>query len=317
MHRKRTLLFSPSVILNLLTVALSLVTFGKSKAQAIDWIELDQTALQLISEKVEDEEKIRLNRLLKEQLQKGISAAKAPKTIPANVENVSVLSPEDSSFQLFNWVIAWKNGSYSYECALKHYGKKANHSFQFLRQVMAEDEEAEEMTVFNRSEWLGGFYYELIEKKTKLQTYYTLLAWVGKDRLVTKKYIDVLWFTSAGEIRFGAPIFQKEKQRKNRIVFRFGAEHAMALSYEIEKDRIEFDALMPRRSDLEGMYEFYFPDISFSKNAYQWDEEKEVWVFQEAVNLRTAKPSEERAIEREKEKLIKPKKSLYTPDSNP
>ena len=281
------------------------------------WEEMDEMAAILLDNAETDQKKEIVNQEMKEKLKKQLKLFSSSLNLSSKPKNISILSPEDSAFHLINWVIAWKDGSYDFEGGLQIKNKSSKSSFFFLESEQETKGKELEKLVLKDRKWVGAYFYELVEKKTDLQTYYTLIGWKGKSRLIKNKVIDVLWFAADGEPRFGAPIFLKENNIRSRIVFQFGAEHAMALSYEKEKDRIEFDALMPLREDLKGVYAYYFPDISFSKDAYYWNIERGVWEFQEAANLRTATPGEENKIEREKQKLIQKKTPIYQANPEP
>lgn len=68
--------------------------------------------------------------------------------------------------------------------------------------------------------------------------------------------------------------------RKQRVIFEFTNDAVLTLNYEKKKDRIVFNQLVPERPDLEGIYEFYSPDLLF--DAYVWKEEG-YWEYKKEV----------------------------------
>ncbi len=134
------------------------------------------------------------------------------------------------------------------------------------------------------SNWPGALYYELIpfENARHGRTEYILLGWDGNDKMSNKKLIDVLSFGRNDEVRFGSNVFTGEGKTKTRVLFEYTAKATMSLKYQEDKDRIVFDHLSPKQSNLEGMYEYYGPDLSF--DAYQ--HEDGAWHFERDVEAK-------------------------------
>jgi hypothetical protein len=128
----------------------------------------------------------------------------------------------------------------------------------------------------NASRWFGAAYYEIIPKKKAGRKYYTLIGWKGKDRRVTQKVLEVLYFEN-GMPRFGAPIFKKESVFRSRVVFSFTSQATMSLRYEPAKRMIVYDHLSgpkvpgsgssdPALSGPDGSYDGY----RFRGGRWQW-----------------------------------------------
>lgn len=168
-------------------------------------------------------------------------------------------------------------------------------------------------------DWIPALYYRIIPKERDGETFYTLLGWEGKDQYSTRKTIETLSFDKNGKPRFGLPVFRggpeekakkkkkreirrddrldrfdleerraearKERKRKGparkqRVIFEFTNDAVLTLNYEKKKDRIVFNQLVPERPDLEGIYEFYSPDLLF--DAYVWKDEG-FWEYKKEV----------------------------------
>ena len=200
------------------------------------------------------------------------------------VKSFSILTPKDSSFRIFNWSIPYLDGTHSYECGIL----KRNDSlvkFMTLQDSLLDKETLKNFSG-NSENWIGGLYYEIIEKKNKLNTYYTLLAWDGNNLMTNKKHIDVLWFDQSNAVHFGAPIFETNRRKFSRVLFEFGGQNSMRLFYDDDLDRIVFDHLSPPRSSLEGIYEYYGADFTY--DAYQWENDK--WVLMKEIIPQLADP---------------------------
>ncbi|MFM2136016.1 MAG: hypothetical protein RL021_1416 [Bacteroidota bacterium] len=124
--------------------------------------------------------------------------------------------------------------------------------------------------------WFGAAYYGIVERRKSGKTYYTLLGWKGKDRRVTQKVMEVLYF-DGDEIRFGAPLFKKEKVYRSRVVFSFTSQAVLSLRYEPAKRMIIYDHLSgpkvpgsgtpdPALSGPDGSYDGY----RFRSGHWQW-----------------------------------------------
>jgi hypothetical protein len=124
--------------------------------------------------------------------------------------------------------------------------------------------------------WYGAAYYEIVIRKKRKTRYYTLIGWKGKDRRVTQKVLEVLYFDKSGP-RFGAPIFKKEKVYRSRIVFSFTSQATMSLRYEPSKRMIVYDHLSgpkttgggtsdPSLMGPDGSYDGY----RFRSGRWQW-----------------------------------------------
>jgi hypothetical protein len=253
--------------------------------------------------------------------QQGVFGAELPELS----ERIAILYAPDSSCCLFNWNVAHTDGTHDYSAFFlrrNEDGRSELHEPEKLLSASDRNkktggsmrkEELERMDL-EAGEWIPALYYRIIRKERNGEPFYTLLGWEGKDRLTTRKTIEVLRFERDGTPHFGLPVFKKEEEGneretwrerdrerrrrarregrkrgpapKERIVFEYTDDAVMTLQYEKEKDRIVFNQLVPERPDLEGMYEFYAPDLLF--NAYEWKESGH-WQFKKKV-----KPENER-----------------------
>ncbi len=238
--------------------------------KAIDEQRIETLAYEILNTQG-DQKKDSLNQILKSQLSLELSKEDALVHPFSKVKSISILTPSDSSFRIFNWNIPYADGSYAYECGIL----TATGNFSFLNPK-------NDTAQLNNHSWIPALYYSIIEKQDRFDTkLYTLLAWKGKDRLINKKVIDVLWFNKAGEIQFGYPIFLSGKNKLSRVVFEYAAQNVMGLQYNPNLDRIQFDHLSPPKQSLKGIYEYYGPDLSY--DAYQW--KKDHWELDEDIDL--------------------------------
>lgn len=291
----------------------------------IDGIGQDTKTIQSLSASLinEDtyEKKQTINKQLKEAIQSFVNSDPDFNHTLLSIEKLSFLYPEDSSFRLINWNLAYTDGTYSYECGIQ---RKGATSITFLTQrkeivptnfLFNGQEEENQYTnaTATKDDWIGSLYYDIIQTNGRFNTYYTLLGWDGNDLLTNKKVIDVLWFTKANEIRFGAPIFKSNTGIKSRIIFEFGGQNSMRLYSRDSK--IIMDHLSPppmnqnETTQLEGIYEYYGADLSF--DALDWEDGH--WVLKSDIDPDKGLKKSKKFF-KVNDTIIKKKQPFYSPN---
>jgi hypothetical protein len=135
---------------------------------------------------------------------------------------------------------------------------------------------------YDETAWPGCLYYDLFQREINDTVYYFLLGADFNDPLSNKKIIEVLHFDKEGKPRFGAPLFNKDGQVYQRIIFEYAEQAVMTLRYDNDTGMIIFDHLSPSRPQYKGNYQFYGPDFSFDGFRF----EKNRWVFQSDLDVR-------------------------------
>ena len=82
-------------------------------------------------------------------------------------------------------------------------------------------------------------------------------------------------FSGKNHAKFGFPLFEMDDSKaQRRVIFQHMEQAHMSLRHQKikKKDYLIFDHLSPTSPNLEGMYEFYAPDMSY--DAYMWDDGK-------------------------------------------
>ena len=193
-----------------------------------------------------------------------------------------ILSP-DNTFRIFNWLLKKDNGAYEYY-AIVHYHNIKRKRYEIIPLVdnsaNIRNAEQEDLDAKN---WYGGIYYQIAYIKKMGRKYYTLLAWDGNDGYSTKKIIDVLYFSGKNKIKFGLPIFKKnKKESQKRVIIEYDAKTSVSVKYQEKEKRIVFNHLVPPKKDLEGLEEYYIPEGTF--NSYQYNNGK--WLLEEDIDIR-------------------------------
>ena len=200
-------------------------------------------------------------------------------------ETMSTISSPDGAFRLFNWNIEDNSGMNSHFCymILPTRGDKPNTVIEFNEDRITIPPRPENtLTPLN---WYGALYYNIIPVKKGSKTLYTVIGYNGGGRSTNKKILDVFYFKGK-KLRMGYPVFQESmgsKRLVRRVFFEYSEKVTIGVNLNERLDAIVFDHLIPETPNLEGMYDFYVPDMSY--DAYRW--EGSIWRYEEdlvAVN---------------------------------
>ena len=215
-----------------------------------------------------------------------------------SLPTIARISSPDNTFRIFNWLLKKDNGNYEY-FGIVHYHNKKRKRYEFILLVdnSANIRNAEQQDL-DAKNWYGGLYYQIAYIKKAGRKYYTLLAWDGNDGYSTKKIIDVMYFSGKNKIKFGLPIFKKnKKESQKRVIIEYDAKTSVSVKYQPKEQRIVFNHLVPPKKDLEGLEEYYIPEGTF--NSYQYKNGK--WWLEQDVDIRN---------QQKVKKIKKPKRGL-------
>ena len=103
---------------------------------------------------------------------------------------------------------------------------------------------------FNAKGWFGNNYYQIIDgKDSNKKPYYLLLGSRTNSEFSKCKVVEVLWFTSNGEVRFGNQLFDVGKIAPKRLVYEYAFNTSMMLRYGEQNKMIVMDHLSPRNPE--------------------------------------------------------------------
>ncbi|PKP16825.1 MAG: hypothetical protein CVU06_13955 [Bacteroidetes bacterium HGW-Bacteroidetes-22] len=119
--------------------------------------------------------------------------------------SIAVLSSPDLHFRIINWAVPLDLQKYTYRAFLQY------NDGQQVRTISLADKslvEGSAKAIHHGDQWYGALYYDLIEKKNKGKTTYTLLGWNRTQDGYQSKVAEVLTFDSKSGIPgFGLKIF--------------------------------------------------------------------------------------------------------------
>lgn len=197
-----------------------------------------------------------------------------------SVPYLGVIEAPDGRFRFITWNLPLDKGGSFYYAFLQTDGKLCKTTIYFLQ-----DEELNEPVDDNHSlkwtDWHGALYYEIIPFKKSRKHYYALLGWELYSPRQNRKVIDVLYFPGR-QPRFGAPVFHYHNKTRRRITFAYGTSVQMSLRYHPDRHQIIFDHLAPMQKEMEGIYEYYGPDMTFDALELK----RGRWLFLSDVDIR-------------------------------
>ncbi len=193
----------------------------------------------------------------------------------------STIASPDGAFRLFNWNVESDAGLHSHYCfmIIPQRAGKPNQVIQFNEDRITLPPRPE--NTLTPLHWYGALYYQIVPIKKGSKTLYTVLGYNGAGKSTNKKILDVFYFKGKN-IRMGYPIFQLEEGSKKlarRIFFEYSEKVTISVSMEESLDAIVFDHLVPESASVEGLPEFYVPDMTY--DGYRW--QGTVWEYQKDI----------------------------------
>lgn len=223
------------------------------------------------------------------------TALKIPKSFYydfGEIPGLSIIKSPDQKFRVFTWQAELVDGSH------RNFGviqMKSDTLLYFPLVDYGDLYDAPSMQVVDNERWIGAFYYNILEKKVKKNTYYFLFGWDGADTLVNNKIVDVLWFKDGTIPRFGAPLFEKDADdHMMRLFLSYKEDAQVGLNYNIETKRIEFDHLESLYGLPENEGSDKIPDGTYE--GFIWKKGK--WKYLEVLDYQKLQDGEFPMMER-------------------
>lgn len=225
---------------------------------------------------IKDEEKKKLNQVFKDYLFETILIPESYAHNFPQLKTIGIIDSPDKNFRIINWNIQLEDESNLF---FGYVIKKGNKKKNKIVELVCKNPVYEIPTdVISENNWYGALYYKIIPVKKGKKDCYTLLGWRSNGNISFMKLIDIIEI-NGNHIKLGAPIFQNKKEKLKRVIFEYSKKASMTLRYEEKYERIIFDHLSPETPSMNGLYEYYIPDMSY--DAYIF--EKDRWVLNEDV----------------------------------
>lgn len=193
---------------------------------------------------------------------------------PLQALKIADLKSNDQTVRLLTWNVELSDLSNTYGGFVlrKEEGKERVLVLELMDVLDPYNNKPE--NVVDTKNWYGAIYYKIIDFSFQGKTQYLLFGYDGGTTMSNFKLLDVLSFTGQSA-KFGSPVFKDSKTLKKRVVFEYANMASMSLEFEPKRARIVFDHLSPEAPALEGVYSYYFPDMSY--DAYVYDYDRELW----------------------------------------
>lgn len=193
---------------------------------------------------------------------------------------MSTIASPDGAFRLFNWNIEDETGMHSHFCFLvKPLNDESNHVIQLTEDRLTIPPRPD--NTLTADHWYGALYYNIVPVKKGSKTLYTIFGYNGNDQTTNRKILDVFYFKGK-TLRMGYPLFQEAPGSQHllrRVFFEYSEKAIITVRMNDNLGAIVFDHLVPETPQLEGLYDYYIPDMTY--DGYKW--ENGIWVYVEDV----------------------------------
>jgi hypothetical protein len=189
-----------------------------------------------------------------------------------SIKDISTLTPKDKKFKLITWNVHKDDQTHLFFGFLMVNNSKRVRKGFMKHETITNYEyfklidnsgsiKNPETHIGTTDKWFGMIYYSMIE----CDGYYTLLGFDPNDKLISRKFIDALYFKPDGTPVFGKDIFKFPRKNPKRLMFEYSADVTMSLKYNEKTGNIVYSHLGPREEGevLQGLPQYYGPDGSF------------------------------------------------------
>ncbi len=260
-----------------------------------------------------DQQKEEANTRFKIMLQKALNLPRSFDYSFDSLTTIARLESPDKKFRIINWNLPKDDGSQEYFGFIQSLNPKTKKYVLYQLTDKSADIADPQSKVLTTDKWFGMLYYKIIVEKADKKPEYVLLAWQGYSKLVTRKIIEVLSFSSDGTPTFGKSIFNhlpsSYKGSPKRIIFQYSSNVSMTLEYNSSKNIIQFDLLGPTEPGLEGQYQYYGPSFQIDGLGYKDGK----WDYIVNVDARNNNHGDEKFKDPKKGDNQDNKKPIYTP----
>lgn len=195
------------------------------------------------------------------------------------IKTLGDIASPDNKLRIINWNVEQEDGTQQYNAFVLYQSEKNDEHKVFELEDKSFMLPGKPEETLESNMWYGALYYNIIPVEKSNKTYYTVLGWDGATRRSNIKLIDV-FYVSGNKLKIGFPLFKLvDGSTVRRMFFEHSEKAYMSLKYESDYKRIIFDHLMPENPNMEGIYDYYIPDLSY--DAFVFKDGK--WILHEDV----------------------------------
>lgn len=184
-------------------------------------------------------------------------------------EKISIISPDDGAFRIFNWSVDMSAIFRRYYGAIQM--PQENLKLYGLSDYSEQLGKGAEDSILTGGKWFGALYYRIMTNEVEGRKVYTCFGFTAANALSNKKVLDPL-IINDNSVTFGAPIFgigskNFAGQRINRFILEYKKGVQVGMNWDDEKKVIVFDDLTSQVNDPNRKYT-YVPSGQY--NAFMW-----------------------------------------------
>jgi len=267
-----------TIIVVVLLASLSMKGQERSSAVMADIQDIN-AQLEKIRTYYDDADKLQANNQAKDVLNELLQDPQSMDYNYDSLKHITILESSDEKLRIFTWNLMLDDLTHQFYGFIQYRPENDKYYIHELKDKtdLSEDSKA---AYHYPSEWYGAIYYDLIEKKHRGNTIYTLLGWKGQDALVQQKVIETLEFGRKGLPEFGDRNFRLMREQKDRIIFRYSIKAQMILRFNEKQDLIVCDHLSSGNPKYTGHWEYYGPDYSY--DAFEFDRGR--WYYKSDID---------------------------------
>ncbi len=216
------------------------------------------------------------NALLLNYLQNKLKSEDSFQVLFTKVKTISVKNLPKQKARILTWNIEMQDFSQRFFGLIQY---KTKTGIQVIELQSSKNISTDwEKSTGDAANWLGAMYFDVVPAQISQHNAYLLLGWRGKDRLISQKVIDIIYFEK-DEVKFGLPVFKHGNSDKYRVVFTYPTNLIFSLKYHPQEKQVVFDRFGPPSQAQAGNYAFYTPQLIF--DAYKLVKRK--WIFTQDV----------------------------------
>jgi hypothetical protein len=169
-----------------------------------------------------------------------------------SLETISKLYAPDSTFKIFTWQMMINDNVIRQHGAIQM--RTYDGSLKLYPLIDKSDVTINLVdTIGNNKGWIGAVYYNIIQKRSANQNYYTLIGYDENNIRSNKKIIEVLNFNN-GEPTFGGRNFSFEedsvfKTSIGRYIMEYKKTYGPKLNYDADMDMIVVEHLVSESNE--------------------------------------------------------------------
>jgi beta-lactamase class D len=169
-----------------------------------------------------------------------------------SLETISKLYAPDSTFKIFTWQMMINDNVIRQHGAIQM--RTYDGSLKLYPLIDKSDVTINLVdTIANNKGWIGAVYYNIVQKQSANQNYYTLIGYDENNIRSNKKIIEVLHFNN-GEPTFGGRYFSFEedsvfKTSIGRYIMEYKKTYGPKLNYDADMDMIVVEHLISESNE--------------------------------------------------------------------